>query len=181
FVWVASIVSRALFAGCGWYPPPPTPPHVPSGLRVAVAATADDLVGLLQHALEGNEPTVILEAAAAFEDVGAGAAVPGLGVAVTRREGEGVTVFAVGDAVAAALAADTEAEVVDLRGLTPLDRGAIAARVKKTGRAVAVGAPDALLAALEGAFLSLESPLAALPADASSDRIGAAVRDALTY
>ncbi len=178
--WSAPIVVRAPFALGAGGQPPATPPVASMGIRVAIAATADDLVGLLEHALAAGEPVVVLESAAALDDVGAGAPVPGLGAAVTRREGTGVTVLAVGDAVAAALAADDTSTVVDLRGLA-LDRAAIAAAVAKTGRAVAVGAPDALLVALQEAFLTLESPLVALPADASPERIAAAARDALTY
>jgi pyruvate dehydrogenase E1 component beta subunit len=155
-------------------------PVIP-GLRVAVAATADDLVGLIGHALAAGDPVVVLHSAAALDDAGEGAPVPGLGVAVTRRAGNGVTVLAVGDGVAAALAAEGEAEVLDLRALSSLDTAAIGASVRRTGRAVAVGAPQALLTALDQAFLSLESPLSSLPAAASPADVSAAVARALSY
>lgn len=155
-------------------------PSIP-GLRVAVAAAADDVVGLVGHALAAGDPVVVLLSAAALDDAGAGGAVPGLGVAVTRRAGSGVTVLAVGDGVAAALAAEGDAEVIDLRALSPLDTAAIGASVRRTGRAVAVGAPSALFAALDQAFLSLESPLASLPAAASPADVSAAVARALSY
>ncbi len=176
--WSAPIVVRAPFA----------PFSAPAGLRVAVAATADDLVGMLAQALDGVEPVVLLESADALAGTGTGAAAPPLGTAVTRREGTAATVFAVGPAVEVALAAAAdladegqEIEVVDLRGLTPLDRAGIGARVRRTGRAVVVGAPDGLALALDEAFLSLEAPLVSLPADAAPDRVAAALRDTVSY
>jgi len=176
--WSAPLVIRAPFSGAGGQPPA-TPPV--GSARILVAATADDLVGLLEAALAAGRPTMILEAGSAFDDVGTGAAGAPAGSAVVRRAGAGVTILAAGDAVAAALAADTDATVVDVRALAPVDRATIAAQVRATGRAVVVGVPSALDVALADAFLSLESPPVALPADASSDRIAAAVRDALNY
>ena len=173
--WSAPLVIRAPL-GAGGEPPATPPLH-----NVYVAATADDLVGMLDAALAAGKPAVLLESAAAYADTGAGAPVAPLGAAVVRRAGAGVTVFAVGDAVGAALAADTGAEIVDLRGLAPLDRAAIGAHVRRTGRAVIVGAPAALGVTLTEAFLSLESPPVALPADATPDRIAAAVPDALNF
>ncbi|MES2638707.1 MAG: transketolase C-terminal domain-containing protein [Myxococcota bacterium] len=177
--WSAPIVVRAPFA----------PFTAPAGLRVVVAATADDLVGMLALALDGNEPVVLLEAASAHADTGTGTSVPALGTAVTLREGYAATVFAVGPAVDAAFdAADAlyddgtgEVEVVDLRALAPLDRATIGASVRKSGRAVMVGVPEGLTVALDEAFLSLEAPLAALPADASAAQIAAALRAAISY
>jgi pyruvate dehydrogenase E1 component beta subunit len=152
-------------------------------VRVAVAACADDVAGMLAHALAGAEPVVLLLAAAALDEVSGGAASAPLGTLAARREGAAVTVFAVGDAVHAALAgADgTDAEVVDLRGLAPLDRAGIGARVRRTGRAIAVGAGDCLAIALQEGFLHLESPLVSLPADATADAIAAAIRDSVAY
>lgn len=151
---------------------------VPAGIAVAVAGVGDDVVGLLEHALASGKPTVILESATALDADAGDGAVPGLGVAVARSQGD-VTVLTLGDGVAAALAVEG-AEVVDLRGTTP-DRAVIAASVRRTGRAVSVGAPAALLVALQEAFLSLEAPLVALPASAEPAAISAAVTAALTY
>jgi pyruvate dehydrogenase E1 component beta subunit len=174
----APIVVRAPALGAGGQPPatPPAP-----GARILVAATADDVVGLLEAALASGKPTVILESAAALDDVGAGGPCAPLGAAVVRREGAGATILAAGDAVAAALAADTGATVVDVRAVAPLDRATIAAQARATGRVVAVGVPGALDVVLADAFLTLESPPVVLPGDATSERIAAAVRDALTY
>lgn len=186
--WSAPVVIRAPFG-----PAVPLLMALPAGLRVAVASTADDLVGMLAHALDGTEPVVILESPGAHASIGTGPdsahrGVPPLGTAVTRREGTAATVLAVGPGVDAALAAaDTladegvEIEVVDLRGLTLLDRAAVGARVRKSGRAVVVGAPEGLTVALDEAFLSLEAPLAALAADATSEHIAAAVRATVSY
>ncbi|MDP2306915.1 MAG: transketolase C-terminal domain-containing protein [Pseudomonadota bacterium] len=175
--WSAPVVIRAPFA------PFASLTAWPAGLRVAVAATADDLVGMLAHALDGLEPVLLLEAPSAHEGVGTGAAVPPLGTAVTRREGKAATVFALAGGVDAALAVaeGEDVEVVDLRGLAPLDRAGLGAHVRRTGRAVVIGAPEGLLVALEEAFLSLEAPLISLPADASPDRIAAAIRDTVSY
>ena len=177
--WAAPVVVRAPFA---------VGTAVPAGLRVAVAATADDLVGLLAHALDGAEPVVILEAPEALAGTGTGAVVAALGVAATVREGTHATVLGVGPGVLAALAAaDTlaaegiDVEVVDLRGLAPLDRAGIGARVTKSGRAVVVGVPDGAAVALDTAFLSLEAPLVSLPATASAAQIAAALRDTVAY
>jgi pyruvate/2-oxoglutarate/acetoin dehydrogenase E1 component len=176
--WSAPIIVRAPFA----------PFTAPAGLRVVVAATADDLVGMLALALDGNEPVVLLEAASAHASIGTGTTAAPLGTAATLREGKAATVFAVGAGVGEALAAadtlldeDVEVEVVDLRGLAPLDRATVGASVRKSGRAVVVGVPEGLTVALDEAFLSLEAPLVSLPADASAAQIAAALRAAISY
>jgi pyruvate dehydrogenase E1 component beta subunit len=181
-VWAAPIVVRAPFAA-GLVTGGLFAGGLPAGVTVAVAATADDLVGMFGAALASADPVVLLESAAALDDRTTGAAAAPLGALVTRRDGAAVTVFALGDAVATALiAADgTDAEVVDLRGLAPLDRAGIGARVRRTGRAVVVGAPACLAIALQEAFLHLESPLLSLPADATAEAIAAAIRDSVTY
>lgn len=157
--WSAPVVIRAPFADV----------RVPDGIAVAVAATPADLVGLLGHALAGDAPVVILEAASALDGAGGVEPVPGIGTAVVRRAGGAVTALAVGDGVGTALSAadGLDVEVLDLRALAPLDAVAIGRSVRRTGRAVAVGAPGALLVALREAFLHLESPLASVASDAA--------------
>ena len=70
---------------------------------------------------------------------------------------------------AAVVAADgIDVEVVDLRSLVPLDIATIAESVSRTGRAVVVQeapltagfASEVVAAIQEGAFLSLEAPIA---------------------
>lgn len=163
--WTAPVVIRAPFG------------PAPAGVPVAVASTAADLVGMLAHALDGNEPTVILETEAAHEDEGDVVEVPPLGAAVVRRAGSSCTVLAVGDGVPAALALDADVEVVDLRALSPIDAATVGASVRKTGRAVAVGVDQALLVALREAFLHLESPLAVT----TIEGVGAAVAESIHY
>jgi pyruvate dehydrogenase E1 component beta subunit len=71
---------------------------------------------------------------------------------------------------AAAVAAErgVDVEVVDLRSLVPLDVGAVADSVSRTGRAIVVQeapltagfASEVVAAIQEGAFLSLQAPIA---------------------
>ena len=157
-------------------------PHVsagvPAGITVAVAAVADDLPGLLQHALAAGRPTVIFVSPSALADEGTGAAVPALGASVARSSGP-VTVLAAGDGVRSALSCGEAAEVVDLRGHSA-DAAALAS-ARRTGRVVVVGAPGVALAALNHAFLSLESPLVELGATATPAEIASAIHAAATY
>ena len=96
-----------------------------------------------------------------------------IGRAAIRREGRDVTVVALSRMVGEALAAATraaqngiEVEVVDPRSVSPLDRDALLASVRKTGRLVIVheawgpcgiGAEIAAVAA-EHALFVLEGP-----------------------
>lgn len=172
--WSAPVVIRAPWA---------EDVSLPAGLTVAVAATGADLVGLLGHALAGDEPVVILEGACAHADESDGAEVPGIGTAVVRRGGEGCTLLAAGDAVPVALAAAeaTGAEVIDLRAMGVIDARAVGESVRRTGRAVVVGAPEALLVALREAFLHHESPPVAVPAGAGADAVARAIAESLHY
>src|ERR671938_54451 len=98
-----------------------------------------------------------------------------LGEARLAREGRDVTVVAWSYMVTVALAAaetllgeGIEAEVIDLRTLSPFDADAIVASVQKTGRAVVVheaartaGLGAEIVATInERALLSLEAPVA---------------------
>jgi pyruvate dehydrogenase E1 component beta subunit len=98
-----------------------------------------------------------------------------IGRAQIAREGRGLTLIAYGAMLRVALeVADTlqaedgvEPEVLDLLTISPLDHGALAASVGKTGRAVILHeaprsfGPAAEIATtiMEGAFLSLEAPI----------------------
>ena len=68
-----------------------------------------------------------------------------IGTAVVRRPGTDVTILAYGPTVSVALQAaefaaedGRDAEVVDLRSLSPFDDATVAASVRKTGRCVVV-------------------------------------------
>ena len=98
-----------------------------------------------------------------------------LGRARVVREGSTITLVAYGAMLRVAQeAAETlaredrsEAEVIDLLTISPLDRETLVASVTKTGRAVVVheapqsfGAGAEIVASImEGAFLSLEAPI----------------------
>ena len=121
--------------------------HVP-GLLVAVPSTPCDGKGLLKSAIRGENPVIFCEHKLLYPVEGEVPeeeyTVP-FGVAETRREGSDVTVvatmFMVHKALEAAQLVEKEGlsvEVLDLRTLVPLDKEAIKASVKKTGRLVVV-------------------------------------------
>ena len=125
----------------GWYASVP-------GLKVAVPSTPYDALGLLRSAVEDANPVIFAEHALLY---GVRGQVPEeqyqvpLGSASVRREGADITIVGysrmaqVADQAAEMLARQgTEAEVIDLRTLQPLDMETITESVKKTGRAVIV-------------------------------------------
>ncbi len=121
--------------------------HVP-GLKVVVPSTPYDAKGLLKTAIRDDNPVIFLEQKKLYSVKGA---VPEeeytipLGKADVKREGSDVTLITYSRMVPYCLAAaerlageGIEAEVLDLRSLSPLDRPAIVASVQKTHRAVVV-------------------------------------------
>jgi len=119
--------------------------HVP-GLKVVFASTPEDVRGLLWSSIYDDNPVVFFEHRTLYPIRGE---VPEelepipLGKARIHREGEDVTVIAIGrlvhDALEAAKQAEAEGisvEVLDPRTLLPLDEAAIVASVQKTNRAV---------------------------------------------
>jgi len=116
------------------------------GIRVVVPAFADDAAGLLRTAMRSQGPTLYLEpkflynSALSKTPVPKDFAVP-FGKALVRREGKALSILAYGTPVHFALEAaqklaleGIEAEVVDLRSLSPLDTETIFESVKKTHR-----------------------------------------------
>ncbi len=118
------------------------------GLKIILPTTPYDIKGLFKTALRDNNPVV------SFEHMTLGGMkgevpeeeyfIP-FGEAKIRRAGTDVTVVALAKMVYEALAAAQElekegisVEVIDPRTLVPLDRKAIIASVKKTGRLVVV-------------------------------------------
>jgi len=147
------------------------------GWRVAVPSNAEDATGLLRSALRGNDPTLFFEHRALLDGAWARRPYPGddyvvpFGVARCIRAGTELTVVTWGAMVErcerAAAASSVEAEVLDLRTLSPWDREAVLASVRKTRRCLIVhednvtagfGAEIAACVAKE-AFFSLDAPI----------------------
>jgi pyruvate dehydrogenase E1 component beta subunit len=122
--------------------------HEP-GLTVVIPSTPRDAKGLLTSSIRSPDPVVFLEPKRIYrafrEDVPDETYTISLGEAAVRREGTDISVFTYGamarptlDAAEALAEEGVDAEVVDLRTLSPLDRETIVESFKKTGRAVVV-------------------------------------------
>lgn len=118
------------------------------GLKVVVPATPYDAKGLLVEAIRDDDPVVFCEHKALYTEQGE---VPNglysipFGKAAICRKGDDVTLIGISRMVkfcneaADKLKEDgIEAEVVDIRTTSPLDRATIVESVAKTGRAVIV-------------------------------------------
>jgi len=120
-----------------------------AGLKVVVPSTPADAKGLLLASIRDPDPVVFLEPKLIYRAFRGAVpdgddAIP-LGEAALRREGADVSVFCWGAMTRPTLEAaenlaveGVDAEVVDLRTLSPLDRAAIVDSFEKTGRAVVV-------------------------------------------
>ena len=147
------------------------------GWRVAVPSNAEDAVGLLRGALRGNDPTLFFEHRALLDGAWARRPYPGdeyvvpFGSARRIREGTELTVITWGAMVErcerAAAGSGVDAEILDLRTLSPWDRQAVLASVARTHRCLIVhednltagfGAEIAACVARE-AFFSLDAPI----------------------
>jgi pyruvate/2-oxoglutarate/acetoin dehydrogenase E1 component len=155
--------------------------HIP-GLKVALPATPADAKGLLKAAIRDDNPVVFFEDKLGYQvrgEVPEGEHVLPLGVADVKRPGTDVTVVATSSMVYVALEAAEQlagegisAEVIDPRTTSPLDREALIASARKTGRAIVVdeghrsyGVSAELAAVIaEGAFHFLDAPVARLGA-----------------
>jgi len=149
------------------------------GLQVVCPSSPADVKGLVKTALlRSMNPTIFIDHSLLLDQQGP---VPEeeyevpFGQASVRREGSDVSIVAVGVMVGRALEAaerlaredGLSCEVVDPRTLVPLDKAAILASVRKTGRAVVAdesqrscGVASELAAILaEEAFSSLKAPV----------------------
>jgi acetoin:2,6-dichlorophenolindophenol oxidoreductase subunit beta len=142
-----------------------------------VPSTPADAKGLLKTAIRGRNPTFFMEASGqggASGEVPEGDYTVDFGKAAVAREGQDVTVIAIGTMVRPALAAAKQletqgigVEVIDPRTLVPLDEDTIVRSVNKTGRAVVVdegrdraSAASHIAAILaDKAFSSLRAPV----------------------
>ncbi|MBJ7598648.1 MAG: alpha-ketoacid dehydrogenase subunit beta [Candidatus Nephthysia bennettiae] len=149
--------------------------HMP-GLKTVVPSTPADAKGLLAAAIRDDDPVIFFEHKLLYDvqgEVPPGEHVIPLGKADIKREGDRVTVLAIGRMVSMALdAAGTLAsegvsvEVVDPRTLSPLDEDTILSSVRKTRRLVVVDednprcsmATDLVALATTQAFDDLDAP-----------------------
>jgi len=151
--------------------------HVP-GLKVVTPSTPYDAKGLLKAAIRDEDPVIFLEHKKTYRlikgEVPEEEYVVPIGKAEVRRAGRDLTVFAYGlmvhyclEAAKKAARDGIEAEVVDLKTLRPLDKEAILASARKTGKVLIVhedvktGGLGAEVAALvaEEAFEHLDAPI----------------------
>lgn len=155
----------------GWYA------HIP-GIKVLTPATVTDARGMLLTALREPDPVFIFEHAYLYPMEGEleeEAAPVDISQAAVRRPGRDVSIITFGGSLwksleaANRLAAEgTEAEVIDLRVLRPLDTATILESVRKTHRAVVVDeawrtgsfAAEVSAQIMESGFYDLDGPVA---------------------
>ncbi|MEK1301544.1 alpha-ketoacid dehydrogenase subunit beta [Limosilactobacillus fermentum] len=153
------------------------------GLRVVIPSDPYDAKGLLASSIRSDDPVFFLEHMRVYrsfrQEVPDESYTVPLDKAAVKREGSDVTIISYGYMVRESLNAAEDlakeginAEVLDLRTVSPLDEETILNEVKKTGRVVLVqeaqkqagvmGSVAALIA--EDAILSLEAPIARVSA-----------------
>jgi acetoin:2,6-dichlorophenolindophenol oxidoreductase subunit beta len=118
------------------------------GLKLVVPSGPADMKGLLKSAIRDDNPVIVFEhgrLGRLREEIPAGDYLVPLGKAAVKREGENVTVVAIGAMVPRALSVaeklakeNISVEVIDPRTLIPLDEDAILSSVEKTNRVVVV-------------------------------------------
>jgi len=154
------------------------------GLKVVAPATVYDAKGLLKAAIRDNNPVIYFEHKRLYRSIkedlpDADFTVP-LGVAEVRKSGADLSLITYGGTLGQSLDAakivekedGLAVEVLDLRTLLPLDREAILATARKTGKVLIVhedrltggigGEVAAIIA--EHAFDSLDAPVRRLAA-----------------
>jgi 2-oxoisovalerate dehydrogenase E1 component beta subunit len=156
--------------------------HVP-GLKVVIPSSPADAKGLLKSAVRDPNPVLFFEPKKGYRlikgQVPEGEYTVPIGPAQVTRPGRDLSVFAYGmmhyyclQAAEKLAGEGVQVEVVDLRTLYPVDKAAILASVRKTGRALVVyednltmgyGAEVAAIIADE-AFTSLDAPVKRLAA-----------------
>jgi pyruvate dehydrogenase E1 component beta subunit len=151
--------------------------HIP-GIKVVIPSTPYEAKGLLLSSIRDPDPVIFLEPKRIYravrEEVPEGDYTLPLGKARLVQEGKDVTIVAWGAMVrevlnaAEQLKADKiDAEVIDLRTISPIDSETIITSVRKTGKAVVVheasktcGLAAEIIALInEKAFFSLQAPI----------------------
>jgi 2-oxoisovalerate dehydrogenase E1 component beta subunit len=147
-----------------------------AGLRVVACSNPSDAYWMIQEAIASDDPVIFFEPKRQYH--GAKSPIEAeptpMDQARVVRPGEHVTIVSYGPAVGTALAAAAtaaedgiEAEVIDLRSMSPLDMPTLIESVTRTGRMIVVHeAPQSFgvgaeIAArvTEQAFYSLEAPV----------------------
>ena len=119
------------------------------GWQVAVPSNAEDAVGLLRAALRGNDPVIFFEHRAMLDGAWARRPYPGddfvvpFGRRALRAPGHASSPWSPGARWSSAASrprahSHVDAEVLDLRTLSPWDRAAVLASVEKTRRCLIV-------------------------------------------
>ncbi|NIK13345.1 alpha-ketoacid dehydrogenase subunit beta [Alkalibacillus sp. S2W] len=148
------------------------------GLRVVIPSNPYDAKGLLIQSIRENDPVIFLEHMKLYrsfrEEVPEEEYTVDLGKANVKKEGSDITFVAYGAMVHAALKAaeelkedGIEAEVIDLRTVSPVDYDTIIESVEKTNRAVVIqeaqrqaGIAASVVSEIqERAILHLEAPV----------------------
>src|SRR5699024_10860103 len=148
------------------------------GLKVVIPSSPYDAKGLLISAIRDNDPVIVLEHMKLYrslsEEVPEEEYTIEIGKADVKREGKDVTIIAYGAMVHTSLKAAEElkekgidAEVIDLRTVSPIDIDTILESVQKTNRVVVVqeaqrqaGIAANIAAEIqERAILHLEAPV----------------------
>lgn len=151
--------------------------HMP-GLKAVAPATPYDAKGLLIAAIRDDDPVMFFEHKMLYDmtgEVPEGEYVIPIGKAEIKREGSDVTIVAISRMVHIALeAADRlsregiEAEVVDLRSLSPLDEDTVLSSLAKTRRLIVVDE--------DNPRCSVAADIAALAVDKGFDYLDAPVK-----
>ncbi|HVX67115.1 MAG TPA: alpha-ketoacid dehydrogenase subunit beta [Bryobacteraceae bacterium] len=151
--------------------------HVP-GLKVVLPSSAADAKGLLKTAIRDGGPVLFIEHKFMYNKKGRvpeGEHLIPFGQCAICRQGSDVTILAMSLMVwraleaADALAAEgISAEVIDPRTIVPLDREALLASVRKTGRLVIVDEAPA--------FCGFSAEAAALVSEQALDYLDAPVK-----
>ena len=170
--------------------------HVP-GLKVVAPSTPRDAKGLLKAAIRDPDPVIYFEHKYLYRRIkgavpDADCIVP-IGKAEVKLEGADLSIITYGAMVHQAFEAATRlsrkgvaAEILDLRTLLPLDRDAIVATARKTGKVLiaheatrtgGVGAEVAAVVA-EGAFDRLDGPILRVTAPDTPVPFAASLEDA---
>ncbi|WP_188454536.1 alpha-ketoacid dehydrogenase subunit beta [Virgibacillus oceani] len=148
------------------------------GIKVVIPSTPHDAKGLLIASIRDNDPVLFLEHLKLYrsfrEEVPEEEYTIELGKADVKREGKDVTIISYGAMVHASLKAaeeleknDIDAEVIDLRTVSPIDIDTIIESVQKTNRVVFVqeaqrqaGLASHVISEIqERAILHLEAPI----------------------